>query len=100
MSSKEMIVFNSLLGHKTASKSTIEHQATEAALAGQSLSDACPYPFDSEAGLHFKAVYLLAVPAGALGGERGMTPEKCADLAAFRVESVEAESIIRARGQV
>ena len=66
-----MTVFNSLLGHKTASKSTIEHQATEAALAGQSLADACPYPFDSEAGLHFKAVYLLARPKGTQGSEGG-----------------------------
>lgn len=43
-------------------KATIEHQATEAARKGQSLDDACPYPFASEAGMHFKAVYLLALP--------------------------------------
>ena len=44
------------------SKSTIEKQATEAAGKGQSINDACPYPFASEAGMHFKAVYLLALP--------------------------------------
>lgn len=44
------------------SKTIIEKQATEAAHAGQSLNDACPYPFTSEAGMHFKAVYLLALP--------------------------------------
>jgi hypothetical protein len=53
---------NSRLGHMIVSKTTIEKQATEAAQAGQSLNYACPYPFDSEAGLHFKAVYLLALP--------------------------------------
>lgn len=44
------------------SKTIIEKQATKAAHAGQSLNDACPYPFTSEAGMHFKAVYLLALP--------------------------------------
>lgn len=44
------------------SKSTIEKQATEAAGKGKSLNDSCPYPFASEAGIHFKAVYLLALP--------------------------------------
>lgn len=47
------------------SKQTIERQALAAARAGQSLDDACPYPFASDAGVHFKAVYLLAVPQGA-----------------------------------
>lgn len=46
------------------SKATIEQQATEAAQKRQSLDDACPYPFASEAGIHFKAVYLLALPKG------------------------------------
>ena len=44
------------------SKSTIEKQATEAAGKGQSINDACPYPFGTEAADHFKAVYLLALP--------------------------------------
>jgi hypothetical protein len=44
------------------SKATIEQQATEAAQKRQSLDDSCPYPFASEAGMHFKAVYLLALP--------------------------------------
>lgn len=44
------------------SKATIEKQATEAAGKGQSINDACPYPFGTEAADHFKAVYLLALP--------------------------------------
>ncbi len=52
-------------------KATIEHQATEAARKGQSLDDACPYPFASEAGVHFKAVYLLALPKGQAQGKGG-----------------------------
>lgn len=46
-------------------KATVEQQAREAAAAGRSLNDACPYPFNSEAGRHFAAVYLLALPAPA-----------------------------------
>lgn len=53
------------------SKATIERQATEAARKGQSLDDACPYPFASEAGVHFKAVYLLALPKGQAQNEGG-----------------------------
>lgn len=52
-------------------KATIERQASEAARSGQSLNDACPYPFASEAGMHFKAVYLLALPKGQAQGEGG-----------------------------
>lgn len=44
------------------SKATIEKQATEAAGKGQSINDACPYPFGTKAADHFKAVYLLALP--------------------------------------
>ena len=60
--SQHLTVYNSRLGHMIVSKTIIEKQATEAAHAGQSLNDACPYPFTSEAGMHFKAVYLLALP--------------------------------------
>ena len=63
--SQELTVFNSRLGHSTASKSLIERQATQAAHRGQTLNYACPYPFASDAGVHFKAVYLLALPKGA-----------------------------------
>lgn len=62
--SQHLTVFNNHLGHMIVKKSTIERQATEAAHKGQSLNDACPYPFCSEAGMHFKAVYLLALPQG------------------------------------
>jgi len=59
---QNLTVYNSRLGHMIVSKATIEKKATEAAQKGLSLNDACPYPFASEAGIHFKAVYLLAVP--------------------------------------
>ena len=45
------------------SKQTIEREAKAAASKGQSLNDSCPYPFQSAAGIHFKAVYLMALPA-------------------------------------
>jgi hypothetical protein len=60
--SSSLTVFNSRLGHMVVSKSHIERQATAAAQQGQSLNHSCPYPFTSEAGMHFKAVYLLALP--------------------------------------
>lgn len=44
------------------SKATVEREAREAAQAGHSLNDACPYPFASRLGMHFVAVYLLALP--------------------------------------
>jgi len=53
------------------SKTTIEKQATDAARKGQSIDDACPYPFGTEAADHFKAVYLLALPKGQAQGEGG-----------------------------
>ena len=40
-------------------------EAREAAQNGTAMADACPYPFSSEAGVHFKAVYLLALPQDA-----------------------------------
>lgn len=43
-------------------KSTIERQATEAAGAGKTLNESCPYPFGSPAADHFKAVYLRELP--------------------------------------
>jgi hypothetical protein len=49
----------------------IERQAQEAARKGQSINDACPYPFGTEAADHFKAVYLLALPKGQAQGEGG-----------------------------
>ena len=44
---------------------TVEAEAREAAQNGTAMADACPYPFSSEAGVHFKAVYLLALPQDA-----------------------------------
>lgn len=69
--SQHLTVFNSRLGHMIVNKQTIERQAVEAAHQGQSINDACPYPFCSDAGLHFKAVYLLALPQGEQGSEGG-----------------------------
>ena len=37
----------------------IEAEAKAAAAAGHSLNYACPYPFQTEAGQHFVAVYYL-----------------------------------------
>ena len=69
--SQHLTIFNNRLGHMIVSKQIIERQATEAAHRGQSINDACPHPFCSEAGMHFKAVYLLARQKGAQSGEGG-----------------------------
>lgn len=45
-------------------KETIERLAQESAQQRQPLRDACPFPFGTEAGQHFEAVYLLALPVG------------------------------------
>lgn len=45
-------------------KETIEREARAAAQQGLSLNDACPYPFGSEAGEHFRKVYRQAVQEG------------------------------------
>jgi hypothetical protein len=63
--SQQPTVYTSRQGNMIVSKTTIEREATDAAHKGQSLNYACPYPFASEAGVHFKAVYLLALPKGA-----------------------------------
>lgn len=39
--------------------SSIEDQAKAAAQANKALYDACPYPFNSEAGQHFAAIWFL-----------------------------------------
>ena len=71
---QNLTVYNSRLGHMVVSKATIEKRATEAAQQGKSLNDSCPYPFASEAGMHFKAVYLLALPkAQATAAREGAT---------------------------
>lgn len=46
-------------------KAAIEREATQAAQKGLSINEACPYPFDSEAGKHWLAIYALAKPAPA-----------------------------------
>ena len=60
--SQELTIYNNRLGHLVVNKSTVEKEATEAAQQGTSMNDSCRYPFASEAGIHFKAVYLLALP--------------------------------------
>lgn len=47
-------------GTMIIAKETIEREAKAAAQQGLSLNDACPYPFGSEAGQHFRAVYQQA----------------------------------------
>lgn len=59
-----LTVYQNRLRHHRVSKSTIEHEAQEAARRGLSLVDSCPYPFGSEAGQHFKAAWLAAQGAG------------------------------------
>lgn len=39
----------------------IEREARDAAHRGESLNDACPYPFGTDAAHHFQAVYQLAL---------------------------------------
>lgn len=46
----------------TTTKAQIASEATAAALAGQSINDACRYPFGTACADHFKAVYLLTLP--------------------------------------
>lgn len=48
-------------GPMIVSKATIEREAQAAARQGQSLDHACPYPFHSPAGQHFKAAYRQAL---------------------------------------
>lgn len=59
------------------SKKSIERAATDAAAAGRTIDDACPYPFGSPAADHFKAVYLLALPLASDIRARN-TPRGCA----------------------
>lgn len=47
---------------------TIAQNARAAAQAGHSLAFACPYPFDSQAGLHWVANYYLSKPRAAHPG--------------------------------
>ena len=63
--SQRLTVYDSRLGHKQVDKTTVEAEAREAAQNGTAMADACRYPFSSEAGVHFKAVYLLALPQDA-----------------------------------
>ena len=63
--SQLLTIYNNRLGHKQVDKTTVEAEAREAAQNGTAMADACPYPFSSEAGVHFKAVYLLAPPQAA-----------------------------------
>ena len=54
--SQLLTVYDSRLGHKQVDKATVEAEAREAAQNDTTMNDACPYPFSSEAGVHFKAV--------------------------------------------
>jgi hypothetical protein len=43
-------------------KARIEREATEAARAGHTLDHSCRYPWHTPEAMHFKAIYLLALP--------------------------------------
>ena len=43
-------------------KAQIEAEACEAHQAGRSANEACPYPFHSQCGLHWLAIYNLCIP--------------------------------------
>lgn len=47
-------------------KQRVAEEALAAARERRALLDVCPYPFSSEPGRHFVAVYLLALPKAAL----------------------------------
>lgn len=53
------VIGHGALAH-TVSASMIEREARTAAAAGRTLNDACPYPFSSSAGQHFKAIFIHA----------------------------------------
>lgn len=52
-------------------KARIEREARDAVARGESINDACPYPFGTAEALHFTAVYLLAVDAASTTPARG-----------------------------
>lgn len=43
-------------------KATVEREAQAAYAAGLKPNDACPYPFHSQCGLHWLAIYNLCIP--------------------------------------
>jgi hypothetical protein len=49
----------------TTSKAQIAREATDAAIAGISINDACPYPFGSQRAAYFKMWYRLCRPLAA-----------------------------------
>jgi hypothetical protein len=50
-------------------KARIEREATAAAQAGHSIDHSCRYPWHTPQAMHFKAVYLLALPLAQLKQE-------------------------------
>lgn len=46
-------------GRPPIDRDLIDTEAKAAALAGKSLCDACPYPFHTQAGQHFTAVWFV-----------------------------------------
>lgn len=46
----------------TTKKSTIAREARDAAIAGISINDSCPYPFGSQRAAYFKMWYRLCRP--------------------------------------
>ena len=49
-------------GFIPVAKTNVAREAREAYAAGLTPNDACPYPFQSECGLHWLAIYNLCIP--------------------------------------
>ena len=49
-------------GEVLSPKAQVEAEAREAYHAGRTANDACPYPFHTDAGLHWLATFYLCMP--------------------------------------
>lgn len=63
-----------MMSERSDAKARIEQEAQAAAREGLTLAEACPYPFDTEEGRHFTAVYLLQRPAASATRPSGVEP--------------------------
>ena len=52
----------SVRGKFSTPKAVVEQEAREAYAAGLTPNEACPYPFHSQCGLHWLAIYNLCIP--------------------------------------
>ena len=55
---EELLLIGVIEGQRMQiSRQTVTREASEAAVSGRSLNDACPYPFCSEAGKYFRYIF-------------------------------------------